>query len=379
MGALRYLTAGESHGPCEVGIVDGVPAGLPLAEADFAHDLAQRQAGYGRGARMQIERDQVQILSGVVNGRTIGSPLALRIDNRDWANWRDREVPPWSVPRPGHADLAGSLKYAQTDLRLIAERASARETAARVALGVVAKRLLSQFGIETASHVLSIGGAFANPPKLTLPQMRKRVDASPVRCADPQGDTAMREAIDEARTQGDSLGGTFEVIAEGVPPGLGSHVHWDRRLDGLLAQAMMSVPGIKGVEIGAGFVVASQPGTQVHDEVLPGLTRPTNRAGGTEGGISNGQPIVVRAAMKPIPTTITPIRSVDMSTGAATRTQYQRSDVCAVPAASVVGESMVALVLANAFLEKFGGDHIEETRRNYEGYLASIDKWWTKT
>ncbi len=378
MGAIRFLTAGESHGPCVVGVVDGVPAGLPLAEGDFSADLAQRQAGYGRGARMQIESDQVKILSGVINGCTIGSPLALSIDNRDWPNWRDRQVPPWTVPRPGHADLAGSLKYGHKDLRMAAERASGRETAMRVALGVIAKRLLSQLGIETANQVLSIGSAYANPPKLTLRELRARADASPVRCADPQGERAMKEAIDEAKAHGDSLGGTFEVVAEGVPPGLGSHVHWDRKLDGLLAQAVMSVPGVKGVEIGAGFAVAAAPGTQVQDEILPGLSRPTNRAGGTEGGISNGQPIVVRAAMKPIPTTITPIRSVDMSTGKATQTQYQRSDVCAVPAAAVVGEAMVALALANAALDKFGGDHLAETRRNLEAYLATIARWWKR-
>ncbi len=376
MGSIRYLTAGESHGPCEVGIIDGVPAGLALREEDFAADLAARQSGYGRGARQQIERDQAQILSGVIEGHTIGSPICLRIENRDWPNWRDRKILAWHVPRPGHADLSGALKYGCEDLRLIAERASARETAMRVALGVIAKRLLSEYGVETASHVLSIGRAFANPVCLPLHELRQRVSASPFRCADRQGEAAMQEAVDEARAQGDSLGGIIEVLAEGVPPGLGAHVHWDRRLDGLLAQAVMSIPGVKGVEVGAGFATASQPGTKVQDEILPGLTRPTNRAGGIEGGISNGQPVVVRAAMKPIPTTITPIRSVDMPTGQATQTQYQRSDVCAVPAASVVAESMVALTLANAFLYKFGGDSVEEIRRSYQSYLAAISQWW---
>jgi chorismate synthase len=378
MGAFRWMSAGESHGPCLSGIVEGVPAGLPLTAGDFAPDLAQRQSGYGRGGRMKIEQDRAEILSGVMAGQTTGAPISLRIENRDWSNWKDRVVPPWRVPRPGHVDLAGALKYGYQDLRVAAERASARETAMRVAIGVIAKLILASCRIECISHVQAIGGAFANAPHLPWEELRARVNASPFRCADPQGETSMREAVDEARSQGDSLGGVFEAVADGVPPGLGSHTHWDRRLDGMLAQAFMSIPGVKGVEIGAGFSVASRPGTKVQDEILPGNKRRTNRAGGIEGGISNGEQVVVRAAMKPIPTTITPIASVDIDTNEATMTQYQRSDVCAVPAAAVVGESMLAITLANCLLDKFGGDSISETQRNLDSYLASISNRWKR-
>jgi chorismate synthase len=376
MGKLRYFTAGESHGPCLLGFIEGVPAGLPLSNEDFSSELLQRQAGYGRGGRMLIEHDEAEILSGVMEGQTTGAPVAVRIENRDWANWKDRQVNMWRVPRPGHVDLAGALKYGHQDLRICAERASARETAMRVAMGLVAKQLLSEFGIECVSHVTAIGGAFASVPRLPWGELVKRVTASPFRCADPDGEKAMREAVDEARQQGESLGGVFEVVVDGAPPGLGSHVQWDRRLDGMLAQSLMSIQGVKGVEIGAGFAVASRPGTRVQDEILPGLKRRTNRAGGIEGGITNGEQVVVRAAMKPIPTTITPIASVDLETGQATKTQYQRSDVCAVPAASVVGGSVASLVLADCLLEKFGGDNIRETKRNLDGYLASISHWW---
>ena len=392
--ALRFLTAGESHGPCLTAIIEGMPAGLYLSEGEINVDLRRRQGGYGRGQRMKIERDRVEILSGVAKGVTIGAPIALRIENKDWANWKDRDVPPWTVPRPGHADLAGGLKYGLTDLRLVAERASARETAARVAVGAVAKQLLSQFGIAVGSCVTEIGGVMAeiqpppSPPQVwggreggVSPllggteggELWERAEASDVRCPDPSAAEAMRQRIDEARSAGDSLGGVFVVVVTGVPVGLGSHVHWDRRLDARLASAVMSIPAIKGVEIGPAFENARKRGTEVHDEIFVNIKyqtsnvkRHSNRAGGIEGGISSGQPIVVRAAMKPIPTTVTPLRSVDLVTGEPATTQYQRSDVCAVPAASMVGEAMVAWVIADALMEKLGGDSIEEMKSRWK-------------
>lgn len=404
--ALRFLTAGESHGPCLTAIIEGMPAGLHLSEDEINVDLRRRQGGYGRGQRMKIERDEVEILSGVAKGLTIGAPIALRIENKDWANWKDTDVPPWTVPRPGHADLAGSIKYNLDDLRLVAERASARETAARVAVGAVAKQLLAEFSIAVNSYVTEIGGVVAEtPPPLSSPllggteggKLLELAEASDLRCPDPIAAEAMRQRIDEARAAGDSLGGVFVVVATGVPVGLGSHVHWDRRLDSRLAGVVMSIPAIKGVEIGPAFDNAQKRGTEVHDEIfvkgneerevsnvgretcngetcnssfIPHysslLTRYSNKAGGIEGGISNGQPIVVRAAMKPIPTTVTPLRSVDLATGKARHTQYQRSDVCAVPAASVVGEAMVAWVIADALMEKLGGDSIEEMRARWK-------------
>jgi chorismate synthase len=408
--ALRFLTAGESHGPCITAIIEGMPAELCLSEEEINVDLRRRQGGYGRGQRMKIERDKVEILSGVAKGLTIGAPIALRIENKDWANWKDRDVPPWTVPRPGHADLAGAIKYGLTDLRLVAERASARETAARVAVGAVAKQLLSEFGIAVGSCVTEIGGVVAeispppSPPQLwggrqgrASPlvggteggELWERAEASDVRCPDPIAAEAMRQRIDEAKAAGDSLGGVFVVFASGMPVGLGSHAHWDRRLDARLAGAVMSIPAIKGVEIGPAFENARRLGTEVHDEIFATskekratrdettrysllVTRYSNRAGGIEGGISNGQPIVVRAAMKPIPTTVTPLRSVDLATGEATHTQYQRSDVCAVPAASVVGEAMVAWVIADALMEKLGGDSIEEMKTRYQQLGATL-------
>ncbi len=371
---LRFLTAGESHGPCLTAIIEGMPAGLALSEEDISVDLRRRQGGYGRGKRMEIERDRAQILSGVIKGFTIGAPIALRIENKDWAHWKDKDALPWTVPRPGHADLAGATKYGLDDLRLVAERASARETAARTAVGAVAKRLLAEFGIRVGSYVEEIGGVVADVPALPPVELWERTEASDVRCPHPAAAEAMRRCIDEARAAGDSLGGVFVVGAIGVPMGLGSHVHWDRRLDGRLAQAVMSIPGVKGVEIGPAFENARLPGTQVHDEIFPAdeegrpssLRRRTNRAGGLEGGITNGQPIILRAAMKPIPTTLAPLRSVDLATGKEAATRYQRSDVCAVPAASIVGEAVVAWILAEAFLEKFGGDSLAEVRRNLE-------------
>jgi chorismate synthase len=379
--ALRFLTAGESHGPCLVSIIEEMPAGLYLSEEEINVDLRRRQGGYGRSQRMEIECDKVEILSGVAKGLTIGAPIALRIENRDWANWKDRDVPPWTVPRPGHADLAGAIKYGldpstgsgHGDLRLVAERASARETAARVAVGAVAKQFLAEFGIAVNSYVTEIGGVVAEIPAVPLQELWEQADASDVRCPDPVAAEAMRQRIDEARAAGDSLGGVFVVVASGVPVGLGSHVHWDRRLDARLAGAVISIPAIKGVEIGPAFENARKRGTDVHDEIFlklkaqsSKLKRSSNRAGGIEGGISNGQPIVVRAAMKPIPTTVTPLRSVDLATEEATHTQYQRSDVCAVPAASVVGEAMVAWVIADALMKKLGGDSIKEMKSRWK-------------
>jgi chorismate synthase len=358
---LRFLTAGESHGPCLTAIVEGLPAGLPLTPADIDRDLERRQGGYGRGGRQQIERDRAEILSGIAQERTIGSPLALRIRNRDWENWRDREVPPWTVPRPGHADLAGGIKYGLQDLRLVAERASARETAARVAVGAVARRLLEEFDIAVGSYVAEVGGVVAENLDLPPDQLWAQAERSDVRCPHEPTAERMRARIDRAREVGDSLGGVIVVGAIGLPVGLGSHVHWDRRLDSRLAGAVMSIPAIKGVEIGPAFENARRLGTEVHDEILPGI-RPTNRAGGLEGGITNGQPLLIRAAMKPIPTTLTPRQSVDLTTGEPTTTQYTRSDVCAVPAAAVVGEAMVTWVLAEALMEKIGGDSLAEMR-----------------
>jgi chorismate synthase len=379
--------------------VEGLPAGLVVDVEAINHDLARRQTGYGRGGRMKIERDRVEILGGVIAGRTTGAPVALRIENRDWANWRDRwaagDLPRLSVPRPGHADYAGMVKYDLDDARPVLERASARETAARVAVGALAKLLLAAFGIRVGSVVTEIGGVVAAVPALPPEELWALAEASDVRCPDEEAAGRMRAAINAAREAGDSLGGVFVVVATGVPVGLGSHVHWDRRLDARLAAAVMSIPAIKGLEIGPAFENARRPGTQVHDEFerigksanqqvsksanrqvsksanqqikngtrLPLVMRTSNRAGGVEGGMSNGQPIVVRAAMKPIPTTVTPLRSVDLATGEPAATRYQRSDVCAVPAASVVGEAMVAWVLADALIEKRGGDSLAEMRR----------------
>ena len=373
---LRFLTAGESHGPCLTAIVEGMPAGLMVNVETIDHDLARRQRGYGRGERMQIEQDRVELLGGVIAGKTTGAPIALRIENRDWANWRDRwdsgDLPKLTVPRPGHADYAGAVKYGLDDIRSILERASARETAARVAVGSLAKQLHAAFDITIGSYVAQISDVVATIPNLLPEELWKLAEANDVRCPDEEAAVQIRSAIDAAREAGDSLGGVFVVIATGVPVGLGSHVHWDRRLDGRLASAMMSIPAIKGVEIGPAFANARRPGTQVHDELLPngkgGVTHGTNRAGGIEGGMSNGAPIVIRAAMKPIPTTLTPFRSVDLATNEPAQTQYQRSDVCAVPAASVVGEAMVAWVLADALVEKLGGDSQAEMKAHWNSW-----------
>ena len=363
---LRFLTAGESHGLALTAIIEGLPAGLPLCPKALSEDLARRQKGYGRGGRQKIERDCVEITGGVAEGITIGAPVALQIANRDYANWRDRQVPPWTRPRPGHADLSGAVKYGLDDLRLVAERASARETAARVAVGAVAKALLAALGVSVGGYVEAIGGVVADLEAISVHERVERAAASDVACPHEEAATRMRARIDAARAEGDSLGGLFVVAAWRLPVGLGSHVHWDRRLDGRLAQAIMSIPAIKGVEIGLGFESAALPGTRVHDALYPGRTGPerrTNRAGGVEGGISNGEPILIRAAMKPIPTTLSSQPTVDLATGEAVGTKYQRSDVCAVPAASVVGEAMVAWVLAEALVERYGGDSLSVLQR----------------
>lgn len=382
---LRYLTAGESHGEALMGIIEGVPAGLTIRVTDIDRDLARRQVGYGRGGRMKIEKDAVKIFAGVRWGRTMGSPIGLMIRNKDWENWRDRMSPdpmflnsaePVTRPRPGHADLAGSLKYGHTDIRNVLERSSARETAMRVAVGAVAKRLLEEFGIEVISHVISIGGVFAKVPRTSVQELKKKAEASELRCADHEAEKRMMKRIDAARTDGDSLGGVFEIIVTNVPVGLGSHVQWDRKLDGRLAQALMSIQAIKGVEVGSGFGAANLPGSRVHDEIFwkekHGFHRRTNNAGGIEGGMTNGENIILRAAMKPIPTLMKPLRSVDMLTKKPFKASVERSDVCAVPAAGVVGEAAVAFEIASAMIEKFGGDSLDEMKRNYKGYMDYI-------
>jgi len=354
---------------------------LPLDEQFIARDLARRQGGYGRSARQQIEQDQAEILSGVRHGLTMGSPISLLIWNRDWENWKDamsisatgQPVEPLTHLRPGHADLPGAIKYGLDDIRPILERASARETAARVAVGAVARRLLEEFGIEIHSHTVAIGGVSAKVEKTDW----AKVEKSPVRCADTEAEKAMIAAIDEAKEAGDSLGGIFQVIATGAPLGLGSHVQWDRRLDGRIAQAIMSINAIKGAEIGAGFSLANLKGSQAHDiiefeKAKRGWHHATNRAGGIEGGITNGEPIVVNAVVKPIPTLAKPLPSVDLKTRKAVEAHLERSDVCVVPAAGVIGEAMLAIVLADAMLEKFGGDHLKETLRNYQSYLEAL-------
>jgi chorismate synthase len=385
---LRFLTAGESHGPSLTAILEGIPAGLSLAPDDLQPDMRRRQKGYGSGGRMGIEKDAVRITGGVMGGQTTGGPIALHIENRDWVTWRDKDIPPMTIPRPGHADLTGAIKYGYRDLRLALERASARETAARVAVGAVCRHLLGQFDIVIGSYVVSIGDVTVSLPLLAGDAAHQAylarfeaAEASEVRCPDPEAAERMRQIIFEAMQAKDTLGGVFEVVALGVPPGLGSHVHWDRRLDARLLWAVGSIQAVKGVEIGPAFENARLRGTQVHDEILvdeeedasgdiepetPALTRHTNRAGGFEGGITTGQPILVRGAMKPISTTLTPLRSVDLTSGEPAATRYERSDFCAVPRAAVVGEAMVALVLADALIEKLGGDSLAEMRPRFD-------------
>ncbi len=367
---LRFLTAGESHGPALIAILEGMVAGLVLHPDHVNEELARRQRAFGAGGRMRIERDRVRFLAGVMGGKTTGAPIAMVVENRDFVHWRDRDIRPMTVPRPGHADLTAAIKYGYRELRLGLERASARETAMRVAVGAVCKRFLAEFGIRVGSYVVEIGGVRAAiPEEMAYEERFRRAEEDDVRCPVPQAAEAMRRRVREAMEARDTVGGIYEVVALGVPPGLGSHVHWDRRLSTRIGAAMLSIPAMKGVEIGPAFENARQMGTQVHDEIfLEGdrLVRRTNRAGGLEGGITTGQPIVVRVAMKPISTTLTPLRSVDLATGEATHTRYERSDVNAVPRAAVVGEAMLAIVLADALLEKLGGDSLEEMRPRYD-------------
>jgi chorismate synthase len=381
---LRYLTAGESHGPALTAIVEGLPSNLQLEIEGINQQLWRRQQGYGRGGRMKIETDRVDILSGVRFGKTMGTPVALTIHNKDWKNWSEKMAiegePHESVveitkPRPGHADLAGALKYHQEDIRNVLERASARNTATMVAVGSIARQLLKTFGIEVYGHVVELGPIKVETFEGTIPEIAQRAEQSEVRVADPDAEKKIIAAIDEAKAAGNTLGGIFEVIVTGVPIGLGSYSHPDRKLDGRLAQAVMSIQAIKGVEIGLGFEAARRPGSEVHDEIghrQGDYYRRTNRAGGLEGGVTNGQPLIVRAAMKPIPTLYKPLESVDMRTKEPYRATIERSDVCAVPAACVVGEAMVAWTVAQAFLEKFGGDSVEEIQRNLGQYLDLI-------
>ena len=388
MSRLRWMTAGESHGPRLTAMVEGVPSGLTLLAEDIDADLARRQRGYGRGGRMKIETDTVEIVSGVRGGQTLGSPIALSITNRDHANWVDRMSPgplpappePLTRPRPGHADLAGGLKFDRHDLRDVLERASARETAARTAVGAVCRKLLAVAGIDVFAHVVSIGSVEVRVPDRPPHELRALARGSDLACVDPEAEARMKEAIHTASHAGDTLGGVVEVVASGVVPGLGSHVQWDRKLDGRLAQALMSIQAIKGVEIGAGFGAARLSGSAVHDPIeydreSHRFTRPTNRAGGLEGGITNGMPVVCRAAMKPIATLKKALGSVDVRTKEAYAAAFERSDVCAVAAASVVGEAMVCIVLADALVEKFGGDSVRELARNIDGYRAQLAEY----
>ena len=403
---LRFSTAGESHGKALVAVVEGLPAGLPVSAAWVDRDLYRRMQGYGRGARMKIEQDHIEWLTGVRAGETLGSPVAMLIPNRDWGNWEDvmaheADVPGEirrrrvTRPRPGHADLVGVLKYDRVDARDILERASARETTARVAAGALARRLLDEFGVEIGSHVVSLGGVTASPPETLPVPLNDVADLSEIRVLDPQVEAEIIRRIDAAKQSGDTLGGEVEVVARGLVVGLGSHVSWDRKLDGRLAGTLMSIPAVKAVEIGLGVEAARRPGSAVHDPIDPALTgttppppphggdtrggfrRRSNNAGGLEGGITTGEPLVVRVAMKPISTLMSPLPTVDLTSGQPANAQSERSDVTAVPAMGVIAEAMVALVLADAMLEKFGGDSLGEMRRNYDGYLSALGSRWT--
>jgi len=385
---LRFTTAGESHGRALVAIVEGLPAGLPVNVEQIDHELKRRQWGYGRGGRMKIEQDRVEILGGVRHGLTLGSPLALIIENKDWANWTDvMAVEPREIaaeksrrlkrPRPGHADLAGGLKFGARDLRNILERASARETAARVACGALAKQLLANFGAEIRSHVIQLGGIPDQPLELSWKEIAAISEDAPLRCGDEEAQKQMIALIDEKREAGDTLGGIFEVVARGIVPGLGSHTSWDLKLDGRLAQAVMSIPAVKAVAIGAGAQASSLPGSEVHDEIAYNaetqeFIRTTNRAGGLEGGITNGEEVRVRGHLKPLSTLRRALRSIDIDTKQEESAAFERSDITAVPAAGVIGEAMVALVLAAAMRDKFGGDNLGEMKRNFEGYREQL-------
>ena len=401
---LRFTTAGESHGKALVAIVEGLPAGLPVSAEWVDRELLRRMQGYGRGARMKIERDRIEWISGIRAGETLGSPVAMLIPNRDWANWEDvmaheaaestgelrrRRV---TRPRPGHADLAGLLKYDRLDGRDILERASARETTARVAAGALAKRLLDEFAVEIGSHVVSLGGIQVARTELPVP-LNPASDRSEIRVLDPAAEAEIIHRIDAAKQAGDTLGGEVEVIARGVVVGLGSHVSWDRKLDGRLAGLLMSIPAVKGVEIGLGFEAARRPGSQVHDPIESGeagtrvsgeansdtrggFRRRTNNAGGLEGGITTGEPVVVKVAMKPISTLMSPLPTIDLASGQPAKAVSERSDITAVPALGVIAEAMMALALADAMLEKFGGDSLGEMRRNYGGYVRALGSRW---
>jgi chorismate synthase len=369
---LRFLTAGESHGRALLAILEGMPAGLALSESDIEPQMRRRQAGYGRSVRMKLEADRAELVSGVLRGETIGGPLGLRIENRDVR----LEEPELTRPRPGHADLVGAMKFGFTDVRRALERASARETAARVAVGAVCRRLLAEFGVSIFSHVTELGHVAIRTRPERWDAIPAIAEESELRCVDPDAEAAMRDLIEDAKERGDTVGGVFEVVALGVPPGLGSYVHWDRKLDGRLAQAVMSIHAVKGVEIGNGFGVAREPGSTAHDEIFwsreRGFYRETNRAGGTEGGVTTGEPVVVRGAMKPLSTLMSPLRSVDIRTKESITGAVVRSDVSAVPAAGVVGEAMVAFVLADVFLEKFGGDSIADVRAAFGAYMRRL-------
>jgi chorismate synthase len=384
---LRYFTAGESHGPSLTAIIEGLPSGLPVTADLINIDLKRRQMGYGRGGRMKIETDQVEITSGIRFGETLGSPVTLVVHNRDWANWTERmsitplenyeAVKTITRPRPGHADYAGLLKYHRQDIRDILERASARETTMRVAVGSVAKALLNSLGIEIVGHIVSIGSINAAPlpAEATISEIRQKTDDSPFRCFDTSVEEEMKKAVDEAKLAGDTLGGIFEVIVDGLPVGLGTHTQWDRKLDGRLAQALMSIQAIKGVEIGMGFEAARKPGSQVHDPIYAEngkIYRKTNHAGGLEGSMTNGERLIVRAAMKPIATLMKALDSVDLKTRLAEKAVIERSDVCAAPAAAVIGEAVVAIEIAKVLQEKFGEDSLAEIKRNRQSYLDNL-------
>jgi chorismate synthase len=409
MSTLRYITAGESHGKALIGILEGIPSGLRLSEDDIAVDLKRRQGGYGRGGRMKIESDRAKILSGVRWGRTIGSPITLLLENRDYKNWiegmspnaaAEGAIPAVTRPRPGHADLPGTIKYGFQDIRDVLERSSARETAMRVALGAIAKKILSEFGITVGSCVIQIGNQHIelrseNLKEANLLRLFRKAEKSPVRCPDEKATRMMMKLIDAAIRNGNSLGGIFEVFATGIPIGLGSHIQWDKRLDGRLAQALMSIQAMKGVEVGLGFAMSRKTGSEVMDEIFyspplankgqkvgdifskttTGFYRKTNHAGGIEGGMTNGMPLILRAAMKPIPTLRKPLRSIDIRTRQSVLAAYERSDICAVPAAGVIGEAMVALTVTDVFLEKFGGDSMAEVKRHYRSYMNYLEKF----
>ena len=380
---LRFLDAGESHGKCLLGIIEGLPAGFSLNEEKINLNLTRRQGGYGRGERMKIEQDRVEILSGLVDGKTIGSPLGIMIKNKDWENWQDKKYPSLTIPRPGHADFAGAIKYGFEDVRKVLERASARQTAMRVAIGSTAQQFLEKFNINTYSYVLRIGQVNAHSINSFNQKIKDEINKSPVYCLDGIATIGMCREIDRAREKGDTLGGVFEVVTTGVPIGLGSYVQWDKRLDARLASAFMSIPGVKAVEIGEGVGASEKKGSEVHDEIFaqeePAKNssryyRKTNRAGGIEGGVTNGEEVIIRAYIKPIPTLINSLRSIDLATKKETKAIYQRSDICVVPAASVVGEAVAAWEIAVAFLEKFSGDSLVEIKENYKNYEELLRK-----